>query len=142
MRAAPKLRLRWDWNRQVWRGGRKFTNFVKPCIRCGDEFLGIRSSRYCWSCRHLRYVALRAESSAAQAAVARARRHGELVPPSDLDCVDCGKKAEVYDHRDYSRPLDVQPVCRGCNGRRGRGRRLKFDRDPIWSAPTHGEARA
>ncbi|MBO1748925.1 hypothetical protein [Stenotrophomonas indicatrix] len=34
-------------------------------------------------------------------------------------CVDCGSKAEEYDHRDYSRPFDVEPVCRACNRKRG-----------------------
>lgn len=48
----------------------------------------------------------------------RARR---LVPPFWCACVDCGAVAEVYDHRDYSKPLDVQPVCRSCNLKRGPG---------------------
>ena len=34
-------------------------------------------------------------------------------------CVDCAGVAHEYDHRDYSRPLDVEPVCRSCNKRRG-----------------------
>jgi len=34
-------------------------------------------------------------------------------------CVDCGEKAYCYDHRDYAKPLEVEPVCRRCNVRRG-----------------------
>lgn len=34
-------------------------------------------------------------------------------------CVDCGEIATQYEHRDYARPLDVEPVCRRCNGKRG-----------------------
>lgn len=34
-------------------------------------------------------------------------------------CVDCGDVATDYEHRDYFRPLDVEPVCHGCNVRRG-----------------------
>lgn len=34
-------------------------------------------------------------------------------------CVDCGRRALVYEHRDYARPLDVDPVCDPCNRRRG-----------------------
>lgn len=34
-------------------------------------------------------------------------------------CVDCGDRALEYDHRDYGRPFDVDPVCRSCNKRRG-----------------------
>lgn len=36
-----------------------------------------------------------------------------------IPCTDCGVPASQYDHRDYSRPLDVEPVCRSCNLRRG-----------------------
>lgn len=34
-------------------------------------------------------------------------------------CVDCGAAATVYEHRDYTRPLAVEPVCRPCNHKRG-----------------------
>lgn len=37
----------------------------------------------------------------------------------DIACVDCGAVATVWEHRSYSRPLDVEPTCRGCNVRRG-----------------------
>ena len=36
-----------------------------------------------------------------------------------VPCVDCGRPARCYDHRDYSKPLDVEPVCIICNIRRG-----------------------
>lgn len=52
-------------------------------------------------------------------AVARAVRAGLLPPVKTKFCVDCGHQAEAYDHRDYNKPLDVAPVCRGCNIRRG-----------------------
>jgi hypothetical protein len=39
----------------------------------------------------------------------------------DCLCVDCGAAAGCYDHRDYSQPLLVEPVCLGCNSKRGRG---------------------
>jgi predicted nucleic acid-binding Zn ribbon protein len=55
----------------------------------------------------------------AHRAVKRAVDKGELQPPYSFSCVDCGNDAEVYDHRDYLKPLDVHPVCRGCNVRRG-----------------------
>ena len=35
-------------------------------------------------------------------------------------CVDCGtQRASVYDHRDYSKPIDVVAVCARCNLKRG-----------------------
>lgn len=35
------------------------------------------------------------------------------------ECVDCGKRADCYDHRDYTKPLAVEPVCQSCNFKRG-----------------------
>ena len=34
-------------------------------------------------------------------------------------CTDCDYPAEDYDHRDYFKPLDVVPVCKSCNRKRG-----------------------
>lgn len=35
-------------------------------------------------------------------------------------CVDCGRPADRWDHRDYRKPLEVEPVCRSCNWYRAR----------------------
>lgn len=51
-------------------------------------------------------------------AVALAVRNGDLCHPSAHTCVDCDRRAQMYDHRDYARPLDVVPVCRGHNIKR------------------------
>lgn len=56
----------------------------------------------------------------AQGEVAKARRKGVLADPRSLACADCGGAATEYDHRDYNKPLSVEPVCRGCNVRRGK----------------------
>lgn len=37
-----------------------------------------------------------------------------------IQCFDCTRRAENYDHWDYTKPLEVEPVCRGCNVRRGK----------------------
>lgn len=52
--------------------------------------------------------------------VRRAILRGEL-PRLDgsIPCSDCKNPAEVYEHRCYLSPLDVQPVCRTCNILRG-----------------------
>jgi len=34
-------------------------------------------------------------------------------------CVDCGKRAKHYDHRDYRLPHIVEPLCQSCNFKRG-----------------------
>ncbi len=52
--------------------------------------------------------------------VKMAKENGDLPQiTGDTACVDCGKGAFCYDHRDYTRPLEVVPVCRGCNAQRG-----------------------
>lgn len=51
--------------------------------------------------------------------VAMAIREGRLTHPRTLKCSDCCGTASEYDHRDYNFPLRVDPVCRGCNARRG-----------------------
>lgn len=48
-----------------------------------------------------------------------ALKAGRLVHPSKLECSDCGGKATMYDHRNYYKPLEVSPVCRSCNSKRG-----------------------
>jgi len=52
--------------------------------------------------------------------VSNAVARGELPPVATCLCVDCGDPAQAYDHRDYGRPLDVEPVCDPCNARRGK----------------------
>lgn len=63
----------------------------------------------------------------AHAYVEAAVRHGDL-PKLDgsVPCTDCGRAAQEYDHRDYKKPLEVDPVCRACNAARGPG----LHRDP------------
>jgi len=59
--------------------------------------------------------------SRASSAVNMAVRQGILPSLSrgEYQCSDCSDAASVYDHRDYSLPLDVDPVCRACNQKRG-----------------------
>ena len=53
--------------------------------------------------------------------LAYAKVMGKLPRADTMLCVDCGKQADRYDHRDYRRPLDVEPVCLKCNAARGEG---------------------
>src|SRR3990167_9249099 len=54
-------------------------------------------------------------------AVRNAVANGLLPHHSKMRCVDCGRKADCYDHRDYRKPLDVDPVCKSCDAVRGAG---------------------
>jgi hypothetical protein len=51
--------------------------------------------------------------------VRRAVEAGVLLHASCFTCADCNKPAYCYDHRDYAKPLDVEPVCKSHNRRRG-----------------------
>lgn len=66
--------------------------------------------------------------------VAKAIRAGALQPPRSFACVDCGAQAIEYDHRDYNRPLMVDPVCRSCNLRRGQAIPRRWGRAELLAA--------
>ena len=104
----------------------------RKCRGCNGAVIGRNSYRayYCISClvskerfsnrkepRNVsRYMEL------AHSYVASAIIMGDL-PKLDgtILCVDCSNKATQYEHRDYKKPLEVEPVCRRCNFIRGEG---------------------
>jgi len=63
-----------------------------------------------------RYLRLRA-----YAKVLGAINNGTLRRANTFDCIDCGNPAMEFDHRDYTKPLQVDPVCTACHGKRGHG---------------------
>jgi hypothetical protein len=98
------------------------------CAVCGvvDLRKGCTARYLCSSCRfeevkknriHARQFFSGKESAGRD--VALAISEGKIKRPSSYQCVDCGAQAGEYDHRDYSQPLDVAPVCRKCNHHRG-----------------------
>lgn len=99
------------------------------CLDCPAPVAPSRSgvAHRCAPCRdtHNHGMRLLSGAAAAHTAVARAVRKGELPLAKSCQCADCGRVAEQYDHRDYARPLDVQPVCRSCNFKRGPAKWLK-----------------
>jgi hypothetical protein len=75
-------------------------------------------------CRHCApeaYKTAQQVMNRAVGAVGYAIRSGRLRHPSMYYCADCFKRATEYDHRDYTKPLVVDPVCHTCNSRRGPG---------------------
>lgn len=58
----------------------------------------------------------------AKKAVYCAVRSGLIPRVKGLICQYCGDRAAAYDHRDYARSLDVQPVCTSCNKILGEGK--------------------
>lgn len=86
------------------------------CRICG----GLRATyrHYCAPCFHKvdDYERLATNS---RRKTREAVKAGKLPHPKTLFCADCGKPATGYDHRDYHKPLDVEPVCTSCNKLRG-----------------------
>lgn len=61
------------------------------------------------------------EAQRAHAAVFRAVQRGDLPDLKEefVKCEDCPRRATAYDHRCYDLPLEVTPVCKSCNAKRG-----------------------
>jgi hypothetical protein len=78
----------------------------RPAVRCDP-------------CGRVRHEFRRSIQGAATAEVGKAVRAGLMKRAAELTCIDCGARAEHYDHRDYTKPLAVEPVCRKCNFARG-----------------------
>ena len=100
------------------------------CALCGVELHNIKGGRkYCISCAFdssSRAVWRKSRKPANDNEKAReitkcAVKVGFLPHPTDFLCADCQQPAKCYDHRDYNKPLDVEPVCMSCNAKRGRG---------------------
>ena len=93
---------------------------TRLCLVCGSRDLSTRDFRAIFCSLQCSSKANRRNGAgAAHVAVGKAVKAGVLKPARECVCVDCGKQACDYDHRDYNKPLDVQPVCRSCNKRRG-----------------------
>jgi hypothetical protein len=91
---------------------------TKLCADCNQVITGRENSaKFCWACCDLRPIKNGQVQAAAQ--VKKAIRKGILPPVATLICVDCGKPAQCYEHRDYNKPLEVEPTCKSCNTRRG-----------------------
>lgn len=98
------------------------------CKHCQEDITDYRwTLRICSECdkiplnkRNLRSVPAN-HNEKARAITLYAVRIGFLPPPTIHKCTDCGRPAECYDHRDYTKPLEVEPVCIRCNTSRGKG---------------------
>jgi hypothetical protein len=98
---------------------RKFT-----CLRCSKPT--IRHCQcvqdICVQCSAEHYY----EGDKARAILASAVKAGKITPATTKKCVDCGWPAKVHDHRDYTKPLKIDPVCYSCNVRRGMAKDSKL----------------
>jgi hypothetical protein len=90
------------------------------CKCCGDRYTALDRRGYnqgfCRRCARRSFE----EGQRAGALCRGAVRRGDLPHAKTLTCTDCAKPASEYEHRDYTKPLDVVPICRSCNLKRGR----------------------
>ena len=114
-----KKTFRWNWGLKTWMGPLEGYRLGR-CGVCGKEEVFFRGKGYCRNCRQARYKAQRALRGPAHNEVHKAIEEGRL-PRLDgsIACLDCGKPAQVYEHREYAKPLAVDPTCKSCNVRRG-----------------------
>jgi len=95
---------------------------AKICCVCNGDIVGREhSAKLCWPCADPKKRGV----TDAINKVKKAVKKGLLVSAKKLQCLDCGLPAFCYDHRDYNKPLEVEPVCRSCNYRRGSAIPLK-----------------
>lgn len=96
------------------------------CNFCNNEIVGRHHlARTCLPCSD--HTKKRTGMLEAITAVNKAVKTGALAPVKTLICVDCGSQAQCYEHRDYNKPLEVVPVCRKCNFRRGSAKPLSLE---------------
>ena len=88
---------------------------VISCLSCARQELRHPLTKFCHECNAQRFV----ERARAIRLVYEAVARGDMEAATAFQCVDCGMPARDYEHRDYTKPLDVEPVCPACNYRRG-----------------------
>jgi hypothetical protein len=88
------------------------------CGGCGTQYVSHKRSRRNRLCGHCWAEMQRLAATCAQV-VGRAIATGLMLKATNFSCADCGQPACVYDHRDYTKPLEVEPVCRKHNATRG-----------------------
>jgi hypothetical protein len=113
-----KRRFRWCYRLKRWRMGPRY--FLSDCRNCHELIVVTQgSSGHCGACHGKLTRARDLLRQFALFAVAREIRLGNLRRPSELVCADCERQAQQYEHRDYRKPLEVVPICRSCNMKRG-----------------------
>ena len=89
---------------------------ISFCRVCNDEIKDRHHlAKLCFSCSD----PTKNGGHKAHRQVKKAIKDGIIPPVKELNCLDCGCKAQIYDHKDYNKPLEVEPVCRSCNRKRG-----------------------
>lgn len=117
-------------------------NKYSYCKKCTKDYVSIWRKKNKDKIRIYTQTALLTGSRLTAVYVHRAVKCGRLDDLKKIDkkCSFCKtNKATMYDHRDYNKPLEVNPVCASCNRKlsgvkhRVKGLRLIYARDRFWS---------
>jgi hypothetical protein len=141
----PKPHARYNWVRGKWTADYGH-RLLRACSKCGGPAFSLKPSIVCNECQRrvgaeqralqreallrLGLITPKGRKPAANYQQAQRRaislvsaaKASRKLPRLDgtIICVDCKRKpAAMYDHRDYAKPLAVDPVCHYCNVRRG-----------------------
>lgn len=95
---------------------RRWGKTVIQCAAC-KRVLGNQhhSARYCLPCSDAVSDMRKSISKRLRYAIDT----GKLKDWRGQKCNFCGESAIGYEHRDYSQPFDVTPICRSCNWKLG-----------------------
>lgn len=113
-----------------------------PCLKTGKPHTNSRrrgTCKYCIAISFSRYIKTNKGKEYAKRKNLRQRgttqktayriicgliKYHGMPKASEMPCLDCGKDAEVYDHRDYLKPYEFESVCYKCNYKRGKAKNL------------------
>ena len=114
-------RAHWGPNDICWQCARSADEEAnaKYCLICGSRLKRGNGLGFGYYCSFNCVNTLNSARAKAAHLVAKQVKSGKLVRAKECVCVDCGKQAAHYDHREYLKPLDVVPVCIPCNIKRG-----------------------
>lgn len=96
---------------------------IMNCEMCKEEFETISyNKKCCVDCNGKRIKEIRnnwrknnPEKNKAQLKILTEIRAGRMLPAKEFLCVFCENYAEEYHHPDYSKPLEVKPLCHDCH---------------------------
>lgn len=105
----------------------RLNRLLAVCYRCKYEWISrVEDIRTCAKCRSPYWNKAKTDGeyynmqTFALRIVSISRKEGLLADPKTLKCMDCGKNAKYWEHRNYARPLLVDPICQKCNIKRGK----------------------
>ena len=100
--ACAQARAREPKNRAATKEWLRNTEAGRESVRRGNRARYLRDKEKCQAREKVRYR----------------WKKGYIPKPTDCICAHCNAQAQEYHHEDYSKPLDVIPLCKPCHIKR------------------------